>query len=356
MHAIILAATYELKHDCHGKEVPLPLLDLHGEPYLTTLVKKITPLAALTRIIVVTNDILKPAIDAWATTVPTQIPVQILGDGTRTPEDRLGAVGDLVFAIEADGIRDDVLVIGGDNWFAYDLGQFLNRAAGHSPAVVLTRLPLGVDSSRFGVVEIDDECRISSFLEKPSAAGNMPFRASCVYFFAERDLTWFIRFAAENSTRCTPGQFFGWLCGRTCVYGVPLDATWYDLSGSRPSRLRGPNALAFREELRKMIGPFNEPWQRAAASQLQWVSSHDDLLEVLHDTDPNKRIVAAQLLAGIAHLLNAEGRDEVVQGLMRLQDDRQCHNFGYGSSDDEEDAVYVSDVATRALAQLSSDK
>lgn len=352
MIAIVLAATYERKLDARGKEVPLPLLDLHGEPYLTTLVKKLAPLPGLAGILVVTNDVLKPDLDAWASSLPVQAKVTVLGDGTRTPEDRLGAVGDVIFGLKSAQVDDDLLVIGGDNWFAYDLGEFVGRSAERSPAVVVTPLPAGVDPSRFGVADLDAAGRIRSFVEKPTANEKWPLRASCIYYFAARDLSWFDTFAQEHPTRCSPGEFISWLSGRASVYGVRMEATWYDLAGTRPSRLKGPDALEFRQALRRSVTPLNEPWERAAARQIQWVGSHQDLLEVLHDSDPNKRILAAQLLGNTGHLLDAEGQDEVMKGLVRLLDDGQCHQQGYGGSDDEDEAVYVRDVTAKALVKL----
>lgn len=352
MHAIILAATYERKHGADGREVPLPLLDLHGEPYLTTLVKKLAPLPGLTRVAVVTNEVLRPALEDWAASAPGAVPVEILGDGTRTPEDRLGAVGDLRLGVGAGGA--DVLVVGGDNWFAYDLQEFLTRArGGRSPAVVLTPLPAGVSPSRYGVAQVDEDGRVTAFVEKPAPGERLPYRASCVYYFAAHDLVWLDRFAAAHpAARSTPGQLIAWLSARTAVYGVPLESTWYDLTGTAPSRLRGPNALEFREELRRLVSPWNQPWERAAAGQLQWVSSHHDLLDVLHDADPNKRIIAARLLGLTGHLLDAAGLEEVRQGLARRKDDQQENHYGMSSSDDDEQQVRVADVVGQALRRL----
>lgn len=356
MYTVVLAATHQRKRDAQGQDVPLPLLDLEeGEPYLTTLVAKAAALPGMRGICVVTNEALKPDLEAWRASLPPgPAPVHVVSDGTREPEERLGAIGDLRFALEAQAICDDVLVVGGDNWFAYDLGEFVKQAQGRSPAVVVSSLPNGIEASRFGLADLDDQGRIVRFVEK-SPAARLPFRASCVYFLAAADLRRLQEFADANSTVCAPGVFLSWLLTRRVpVYGVRMAETWYDIAGTPSSKLRGPFTLEFRDELRRAVGPFSSPWERAVARRLQWVSSHEDLLDVLHDNDANKRLVAARLLGVTWHLLNPAGRQDVIRGLLPLLGDRACNEYDYGGpqSDEEDAPVYVSETAAAALVRL----
>src|SRR3712207_3126269 len=117
MHTVILSATHETKYNSDDREVPLPLVDIHKEkePYLTTLLKRLRELSDLEGVCVVTNEMIKPQIDEWAAGLPPlPMPVRVLGDGTWTPKERRGAIGDLLFAIKEVPIQDDLLVVGGD--------------------------------------------------------------------------------------------------------------------------------------------------------------------------------------------------------------------------------------------------
>ena len=78
-------------------------------------------------------------------------------------------------------------MIGGDNWFKYDLREFVERSRGRSPAVVVTPFRQAWGTSRFGLVELDGQGRVLRFEEKP-ASSDLPLRASCVYYFAAADL------------------------------------------------------------------------------------------------------------------------------------------------------------------------
>ena len=80
MRALVLSATHETKVNSSGTQVPLPLVDIHqeNEPYLTTLVKRLSALAELEGITVVTNDAIKGALDRWAKSLPSlPVPARI---------------------------------------------------------------------------------------------------------------------------------------------------------------------------------------------------------------------------------------------------------------------------------------
>lgn len=353
MQVIVLAATFERGRSAHGADVPAPLMDLGGEPYLSVLVKKVAPLPGLSSVCVVTNEALKPALAAWAAALPAPpVPVRVLGDGTHTPEGRLGAVGDLLVGVRSLPAPDDVLVIGGENWFAYDVTEFLRRSADHSPSVVLTKLPRTTDASRFGQAELGAGDRVTRFLEKPRDV-RLPYRAGCVYYFSRADLPLLERFSAENPTRCTPGTLMSWLAARGALYGVPQVPVWFNSSGQARVEVRGPDTLLFRTALLGAVDASSESWKRVAARQMEWVSSPEDLLELLGQGDPDQRIMAATLLGYSADLLSPEGREAVVAGLLALLADPEMNQYDYGASQsDESDVVFVADAAAAALVGL----
>ena len=54
-------------------------------------------------------------------------PVRIIDDGTTTNENRLGAVRDLLLAIEACSIDDDILVLAADNILDFSFRGFVEE-------------------------------------------------------------------------------------------------------------------------------------------------------------------------------------------------------------------------------------
>lgn len=353
MKALILAATHERAIDSRGVEVPRPLLDLDEEPLLTQLMRRLTKLQGLDSVVVVTNDTILPEIEAWAQTLPQGlVAVSVFGDGTHTHDQRRGAIGDLVFALEAGAIDDDLLVIGGDNWFTYNLSELTERGRQHSPAVVVTRMLSGNRVSRFGVAQVDPSGLITAFVEKPETM-QTGFKASCAYYFSKRDLAWLRTFAAEGNTRCSPGIFLEWLVKRAPVYAVEIDATWYDVGVGEGKKLTGPGLLRFRQIVREIVNPTRSTWERAAGQRLQWVSSHEDLLDVLNDPDPNLRIIACDVLGCVGDLVDKEALVHIQDELVKRLGDSEVNQIAYaGTQADEDSLVYVSEEAASSLVHL----
>ena len=351
MIAIVLAGTHERAVTSTGVDVPLPLLDVEGEPYLTSLVRKLHGMEGLQRIVVVTNDAIFPALEAWAEGERSaQRRVEVLGDGTHEFDERRGAIGDLMFALKKTHAADDVLVVGGDNWFTYDLAEFARCARSRSPAVLVTPFRVGWRCSRFGMVRLSDDGCVEEFDEKPELS-EAPWKAACVYYLSAADLGWLDTFARDQSTVCSPGYFFAWLTARTRVHAVKMTATWYDVAASHGRAERGPDTLKLRGALAGLMSSWN--WEAHAARQLRWVSSYDDLLEVLHDDDPNRRIVAAEVLGRAGDLLSEEGHQRVVRGLLELLSDGALNEYGYGAAPEEEEfIVRVSSAAAEGLVHL----
>ena len=97
--------------------------------------------------------------------------VTVLDDGTTSEEDRLGAIGDIVFGLEAMGLDDDLIVIAGDNLFTAEIGDFA-RLGRERRVPVLAVHDVGdpEEMSKYNTTEVDGDGRITYFEEKPQRA------------------------------------------------------------------------------------------------------------------------------------------------------------------------------------------
>ena len=71
------------------------------------------------------------------------MPVVVHDDGTTSNDDRLGAVGDMAFAIERGGLQgEDLLVLAGDNLIGYRLDELVSfwREKGGEAAIAVHRV------------------------------------------------------------------------------------------------------------------------------------------------------------------------------------------------------------------------
>jgi len=354
MQCVVLVATHDKRHNRLGEAVPMPLVDVMGEPYLTTLVRWLSVLPDLEVVHVVTNEAIRQKVEEWHSALPPgRVAVTVFSDGTLRQEDRKGAIGDLLLAVEHHHIKDDLIVIGGDNWFTYDLVDFVAKARERCPAVIVTCVAKGARPSRFGWVELDSTGRIVRFTEHPpTEPTEMPLKASCVYYLGAGDLKWLSQFAVEQSTVCSPGTFFSWLAARIPVYGV-LQTSYRGGPNDLAVPLPGPDYLEWRDIIRSAANPDYSTWEREAARCLPYVSSHQELAAALRDPNANVRIVAARLLGQSRDLLSSSAREAVIEALLRVledpaQNDITSSSFGC----DDESAYFVSATAAESLVVL----
>ena len=103
---------------------------------MTILPGKLTRVKALKEIIVITNARFYPNFLKWAEKFKTGPSIKILNDTTRNENERLGAVGDISFALNQEAINEDIIIFGGDNLFEESLDGFLTFALSKNPAQV----------------------------------------------------------------------------------------------------------------------------------------------------------------------------------------------------------------------------
>lgn len=111
-----------------------------------------------------------------------------LGDFKYQPNYEDKGSGDSVrFCMEHYDIREDVMVVGGDNVLDMDIKPLMefHKKTGAIATVVLKELSSEEDISQFGVAKISDENRIIKFVEKPRH-GSEPSRLinTAVYIFS----------------------------------------------------------------------------------------------------------------------------------------------------------------------------
>jgi len=130
--AIVLCAGFGTRLRPLTKETPKPLVEVAGRPILDYLLAQLAEWRPLKRVTVVTNSAHPHAWQSWAADWKPRLSnaglaLSLLDDGVTTPEESLGAVGDLQFALEQTGTDDPALVVAGDSIFRLPLTPLLHR-------------------------------------------------------------------------------------------------------------------------------------------------------------------------------------------------------------------------------------
>jgi glucose-1-phosphate thymidylyltransferase len=208
------------------------------------ILDRIHEVGAVDGIHVVTNSKFAGAFSDWA---PADVTVH--DDGTTSDDDRRGAIGDTQFVIERAGIDDDLLIVAGDNLFDYSLEDYVQwwRSKGVASAVALYEHPDLELVKQYGVVAIDSDERVVSFVEKPlDPASNLA--ATACYLYHREHLPLIATYLAEGNSPDQPGRLVEWLYKRAPVYGYRFSGDWLDI-GDKYQLLEADNRARERAGL-----------------------------------------------------------------------------------------------------------
>ena len=230
MKALILAAGYATRLYPLTKEYPKPLLEVKNKPIIDYIVEKLESLDQASEIIVVTNSKFIAKFKKWKNSVKINKPITLVDDLTRSNADRLGAIGDINFVINKKRLKEDLLVIGGDNLFSGGLKRFLSAAIRNKPSATigLYKLKGLKDASRYGVAKLDKRSRVIDFAEKP-AKPKSRLVAMCLYYIPGRCLRLIGDYMRIKNKADATGNYIDWLKDRVDTYGVIFKGSWYDI-------------------------------------------------------------------------------------------------------------------------------
>jgi glucose-1-phosphate thymidylyltransferase len=244
MKTLILAAGYATRLRPLTDSIPKMLLPLAERPMLDYLLDRIREVEEIEEIHLVTNASFADAFRDWA---PDDVTVH--DDGTTSNEDRLGAIGDVAFAIERGGLEgEDLLVVAGDNLIGYSLPDFVDfwRAKDGS-AIAVHEVEDRELLKQYGVVEADADDRVIGLEEKP-AEPRSNLAATASYLYRGDHLALLPRYLEEGNPPDAPGNFVVWLHARAPVYAYRVSGEWFDIGDLR-QLLAADNLLRERARL-----------------------------------------------------------------------------------------------------------
>lgn len=230
MKTVILAAGYATRLYPLTQNTPKALLKIGSKYLIDHLAAKIAAVGGSGEAIIVTNDRFAAQFGDWARTSSLTPRPRVLNDRTTSNENRLGAVGDLQFAIEEAGLKDDLLVLASDNLFDGSLADFTAFARAKKGAAigVYDLKDPSIGARRYGMVTLDPSGRILSIDEKPEHPKTR-YASMGIYFFPAASLAFIREYLATPDKKDAPGYYAAWLLGKMPVYGHVFGGRWYDI-------------------------------------------------------------------------------------------------------------------------------
>ncbi len=229
MKNIVIAAGYATRLYPLTENFPKPLLEIGESSILGRLIEDIDKIEDINEHIIVTNHKFAYHFEEWKEKIVTKNPIRIVDDGTESNETRLGAVRDLLLAIDICNINEDILVIAADNILDFSFQGFVNYSKEKGTSIIMCHHEPDLKKlQRTGVIVIDENSKVLEMQEKPqnplSNWAVPPF-----YIYKVKDFP-LIKNSIENGCGFdAPGNLAHFLCKHSIIHAWEMSGKRYDI-------------------------------------------------------------------------------------------------------------------------------
>ena len=249
MKNIVIAAGYATRLGELTKNFPKPLLKIGERTILGRMLDDIDRIADIDEHVIVTNHRFAPIFEQWAAEQHYTKPITIIDDGTETNETRLGAVCDLLLALdilddrtksslnredlggslEDLGGSSDLLVVAADNLLFFSFQEFVDYAREKGTSCIMCHEQPSIEKlQRTGVIVVDDQMRVLNMEEKPREPKSH-WAVPPFYIYKKHDLE-LVRHSVENGCgKDAPGNLAHYMVEHTVMHAWPMSAGRFDI-------------------------------------------------------------------------------------------------------------------------------
>lgn len=243
MKNIVIAAGYATRLGALTENFPKPLLRIGDSTILGRMLDDIDTIPDIDEHVIITNHKFAETFRRWADDLHYAKPITIIDDGTETNETRLGAVRDLLFAIDELENRnhinnaisdqtpwtDDILVVAADNLLFFSFQDFVDYAKEKGTSCIMCHKQPSLERlQRTGVVVLDNNNKVLDMQEKP-AEPKSTWAVPPFYIYIKDDID-LIRHSIENGCGTdAPGNLALYLVDNTTIHAWPMVGTGENL-------------------------------------------------------------------------------------------------------------------------------
>ena len=229
MKNIVIAAGYATRLGELTKNFPKPLLKIGDNTILGRMLDDIDRIPEIDEHIIITNHRFAPIFESWRQEQHYVKPVTIVDDGTETNDTRLGAVCDLLYAMDRLGLDDDMLVVAADNLLFFSFQEFVDFAKEKQTSCIMCHeQPEIAKLQRTGVIVVDEAMRVLDMEEKPQNPKSH-WAVPPFYIYLKKDLQ-LVRHSVENGCgKDAPGNLAHYMVEHTTMHAWPMSAGRFDI-------------------------------------------------------------------------------------------------------------------------------
>ena len=243
MKNIVIAAGYATRLGELTRNFPKPLLQIGESTILGRMLDDIDRISEIDEHVIITNHRFAPIFEDWASKQRYTKPITIVDDGTSTNETRLGAVCDLLFALDKLSIDDDLLVVAADNILMFSFQEFVDFAYSKGTSCIMCHEQPSIERlQRTGVILIDEDNKVLDMEEKPQHPKSH-WAVPPFYIYLKKDLE-LVRHSVENGCgKDAPGNLAHYMVDNTQMHAWKMSAGRFDIG-----------SLDSYEEAKKLFG------------------------------------------------------------------------------------------------------
>ena len=244
MKNIVIAAGYATRLGELTKNFPKPLLKIGEKSILGRMLDDIDKIPEIDEHIIITNHKFAHIFEEWKKKeCRWQKPITIIDDGTETNDTRLGAVCDLLLALNyldkrsattpspsGEGREDaDLLVVAADNLLFFSFREFVEFAKVKGTSCIMCHEQPSIEKlQRTGVVELDADMKVLGMEEKPQVPKSH-WAVPPFYIYRKEDLD-LVRHSVENGCgKDAPGNLAHYMVEHTAMHAWPMTAGRFDI-------------------------------------------------------------------------------------------------------------------------------
>ena len=229
MKNIVIAAGYATRLGELTKNFPKPLLKIGENTILGRMLDDIDKIPEIDEHIIITNHKFAGIFEEWASKQSYMKPVKIVDDGTETNDTRLGAVCDLLFAMDKLKIDDDMLVVAADNILFFSFQEFVDFAKAKGTSCIMCHEQPSIEKlQRTGVIVLDDNDKVLNMEEKPQEPKSH-WAVPPFYIYLKKDLDK-VRHSVENGCgKDAPGNLAHYMVEQVEMHAWKMTAGRFDI-------------------------------------------------------------------------------------------------------------------------------
>ncbi|MEK6945169.1 MAG: nucleotidyltransferase family protein [Nanoarchaeota archaeon] len=240
MKCVILCAGYGTRLYPLTKFIAKPLLPLNGKPVINYIIEKVDELKDVDEIFITTNKEFHEQFNEWKEAYKDffKQKITLFKNTYFFKKKKMGGVDAISRIVKKYKVKDDFLVIGGDNLFDFSLKpsyKFFRKKK--STIILLHKLKNKKKASSFGIVQTRKGV-VVDFQEKPEKP-NSNLISTAVYFFPRKDLDLITHYNNSQHKGDSFGHFLKFLYQKEKVYGFAAKGIFIDIGNLDDYRRAG---------------------------------------------------------------------------------------------------------------------